>query len=78
MKRGYQNIFLFLVILAFGCSKKDSGGGTYTPLPKPLILLSAKLNDKAALITTQTLASFNQNINWQVNVRTYYVTAVPV
>ena len=73
MKRLCQNIFLLLVILAFGCSKKDNGGNTPAPsVPKALKLLSAKLDEKAALISTQTLPTLNQNINTFVVARLYF------
>ncbi|MES2848599.1 MAG: glucoamylase family protein [Bacteroidota bacterium] len=76
MKRAYQGIFLMLAFIMAGCSKKDNGGTPYVPAPKPLQLLSAKLDDKVALVSTQTVVSLNQNNNTSVIARLAFNNAI--
>ena len=76
MKTKHPYIIFFAMLLVTGCSKKDDGGSTYVPPPKPLKLLSAKLNDKSALLSTATSISLNQNVNTAVQARLYFNNAV--
>ncbi len=76
MKNRYPYILLIFSALAANCSKKDDGGTPYVPAPKPLKLVSAKLNDKSALVSTSSTVSLNQNVNTAVQARLYFNNAV--
>jgi hypothetical protein len=76
MKTIQRYILVFAVLSVFGCSKKDDSGTPYVPPPKALKLLSAKLDDKEALISTQVRTQINNGINLTTTARLYFNNAV--
>jgi hypothetical protein len=76
MKTIQLYILVFTVLSVFGCSKKDGGITPYVPPPKALQLLSAKLDDKTALISSQINRQLNNGINLTTTARLYFNNAV--
>ncbi len=76
MKNVPQGILLVLALAMFGCSKKDATVTPYVPPPKPLRLLSAKLDNREALISTQSRMQINSGINLTTTARLYFNNAL--
>lgn len=72
MKTTHPYILFFSLLVFAACSKKDDGGTPYVPAPKPLKLLSAKLNDKNAQVSSASNVVLNQDVNTTVLARFYF------